>query len=213
MYLLGSHHQTLRTHIYDASGSITSGGTAQLVLPDQMNRSSLLFINNSSSNMFLEIGYARAGLPVLSNGTIASVPMTGTNANVGFGYSRAPLIVFRGGAFLQTGVSYSTQGTIDYNAPSNPAKAHCVMTGAAGSMTVSSIVVDNPGSGYMYPPVCYLGNDPLDPFGAAVPSATVGILLVANGGSYVANGTVCSTDPVSIFCAASSAAFTCKYTL
>lgn len=162
--------------------------------------------------MLIEFGPARAGLPVLSSGTVSSVPV----ANAGQGYSRPPKVIFYGGAFGFPGATtptYALIGTPDMTAPNRPAQAHCVMTGSAPNQTISSIAIDDPGAGYLYPPYVYLENDPLDPFGVAAPSATVGILLLANGGSYTPNGTVCTTDALAVFCSTTSSAFCCKFTL
>lgn len=211
--LVGIRGQVSKDRLFDVSGSITTGGTAQLILPEAHTRSSLIIENTSSGNLFLEFGAARAGLAVLSSNTISSVPV----ANAGFGYSIAPNVVFYGGAFGAAGnpqlqPAYSLQGLPDWTAPSKPAKAHCVMTGAAGSMTVSSIVIDDPGAGYAYPPFVFLFNSHNDPFGAAVPSATVGMELLP-GGSYTPNGSVCTTDQVSVYGATTGQTFLCKFTL
>lgn len=210
MKLLGAGNQSGFHNMYDASGTITSGGTAQLVLPIALSRSSLVFVNDSDTNMYLEIGGARATAS-LSSGAVSSCSVT----NVGFGYSRPPSVVFLGGTLSNRASSptYTGQGLPCWPSPSNPAQARCVMTGSAPNQTVSSITIDNPGSGYAYPPIVMLINDPLDLYGAAVPSAGVGILLLANGGNYTANGSICTTDQISVFCATISKAFTCKYTV
>lgn len=211
--LVGFRGQISHDRSYDASGTITTGGTAQLILPEARTRSSLILINISSVNMFFEIGGARATAS-LTNGTVTSCAIT----NSGFGYSRAPSVVFYGGALGAPGspnitVTGALNSLPEYTSPSSPAKAHCVMTGSAPNMSVSSIVIDSAGSGYAFPPYVYLANSALDPFGAATPSATNGILLLANGGSYTPNGSVCITDQISVFCATTSSAYCCKFTL
>lgn len=201
-------------YVFDASGTIASGGTAQLVIPKAKSRSLLVFENISDTNMYLEIGAARASA-TLSSGTVASCAVT----NAGFGYSVAPVIEFCGGAFdnaNQITPTFTTPGLPDYTAPaggSRRARAHCVMTGTAPNMTVSSIVIDDPGKGYLYPPYVFLRNSPNDPFGCATPSATSGLLILANGGSFNLNGTICTTDQIAVFCASSSKAYACKWTL
>lgn len=210
MKLNGSGGQRTRTHFYDASGTITSGGTAQLIVPEARERTSWVFVNNSDTVMTLEFGAARATAS-LSSGTVSSLSVT----NAGFGYSIAPNIEFYGGAYgtpTQITPTSVLQGLPDFISPSNSAKARCVMSGSAPNMTVGSIVVDNPGSNYAYPPFVLLTNNHADPFGAAVPSATVGLLMVASGGSYTNNGTICVTDQISVFCSASSKSFTFKFT-
>lgn len=204
--------------LYDASGSITTGGTAQLLLPRALSRSSLIIENISDTNMFVDFGSARA-TATISSGQVNAVSV----ANAGFGFSVAPMVVFYGGAYTDPKMitpTYSIAGLPGYPNPSNPnvadpgrpAKATCVMTGTAPNLSVSSISIDDPGAGYAYPPFVFLHNRFMDPYGCALPSATVGILLVANGGSYTANGTVCTTDQVGIFCATTGKKFTCKFT-
>ncbi len=202
--------QVVNIELYDASGTITSGGTAQLIMPVSNRRSSFLLQNISDTNMFIEFGPARAAA-TLSSGTVASVAVT----NAGFNYTMAPKVVFFGGG--NTGNNYNnpnflSAGLPDYPAPSNIASAHCVMTGSAGNLSISSIVVDNPGSGYIKPPYVYLLNDPQDPFGCALPSATSGFELLANGGSLSYNGSVCPTSQFAVYCATTSKAFTAKFT-
>jgi hypothetical protein len=80
-------------------------------------------------------------------------------------------------------------------------------------MSVSSIVIDSPGAGYIMPPFIFLTNDATDPFGAALPSATVGIELVPAGGSYTLNGSLCTTDAISVYGATTGATFVAKYTI
>jgi hypothetical protein len=124
------------------------------------------------------------------------------------------LVKFYGGANWNRNQApiYTLSGLPEYPAPSHPATAHCVMTGSAPNMTISSISIDDPGAGYAYPPFVLLHNDELDPYGCSIPSTTNGILLAANGGSYTSNGTVCTTDQMALYCATTSAAFTCKFT-
>lgn len=196
-------------YLYDASGTITTGSTPQLILPKAKSRSSLILENISSANMYFEFGAARA-TATLASGQITSCAVT----NAGFGYSRPPRIRFLGGQDVQqTMPSYTLQGLPDWNSPSATARARCIMTGSAPNMTVASIVIDNPGSNYAYPPYVFIENDVLDPYGCAAPSITSGILLLPSGGSYTPNGTICTTDQISVFCATGGAAFTCKYTV
>lgn len=202
-------------YLFDASGTISSGGTAQLLLPRARSRSSLIINNISDTAMYIEFGGARATAS-LSSGAVSSCSIT----NAGLGFSLAPTVHFLGGGYdnrYQTTPTFSIVGLPEWPSPispaGRPAKAHCVMTGSAPNMTVSSIVIDDPGAGYAYPPYVQLRNDPNDPYGCAVPSATSGILLAASGGSYTPNGTVCSTDQFAVYCATSGKAFTVKWTL
>lgn len=211
MELTGSRGQRgIRSHFYDSSGTIATGGTAQLIAPEAKLRSSFVFENISDTNMFLEFGSARA-TATLTSGAVSSCSVT----NAGFGFSRPPKITFLGGAWDNPNnalPTYTLPGCPCWPAPSNIASARCVMTGSAPNQTVSSITIDNPGSGYLYPPIILIENDPLDPYGCAAPSATVGILIVPNG-SYTSNGIVCVTDQISVFCATISKAFTFKATV
>jgi hypothetical protein len=76
---------------------------------------------------------------------------------------------------------------------------------------VSSIVIDNPGSGYVVAPYVFIQNSELDPNGAAIPSATSGIMLAPGGGALTFNGTCCPTDASSVFSATTSAAYICRW--
>jgi len=209
----GTAGQQRRDLLWDASGSITTGGTAQLLLPEAKSRSFLSIQNLSAEALYVEFGSARA-TATLSGTTVASCSVT----NAGMGFTYAPDIDFLGGgAYDQNGI-YGTNmtnfigcGMVGYPAPNNPARAHCVMSGSAGALTVSSIVIDNPGSGYLTAPYVFIHNRLNDPNGVATPSATSGILLAANGGSLFFNGTVCPTDAIAIFGGTTSQAFSCKY--
>lgn len=209
--LIGIRGQKHKDRVFDASGTISSGGTAQLLLPQADSRSSLIIQNISDTAMVIEFGSGRATASLTGTG-VSSCAVT----NAGFGYSMAPVITFYGGGWDQKGTltpTYTLQGLPDWASPDNEAKAHCVMTGSAPNMTIASIVIDNPGAGYVYPPYVFMTNRALDPFGCAVPSATVGVSLAVGSAPFIMNGSVCSTDQISIFCASSGKAFTCKYTL
>lgn len=210
--LIGSSGQYAGSeYLYDASGTITTGGTAQLIFPKARSRSSLIIENISDTDMYFEFGGARATAS-LTNGAVSSCSVS----NAGFGFSKPPLIVFLGGAYqnpTQITPTFTIQGSADFISPSRPAKATCVMSGSAPNQTVSSITIDDPGSGYAYPPYVWLVNDQNDPFGCAAPSTTSGMLLKANGGSYTPNQMICTTDQISVYCATTGKAFTCKYSI
>jgi hypothetical protein len=78
---------------------------------------------------------------------------------------------------------------------------------------VNSIVIDDPGLNYVKAPYVFLRSSDQDPWGAASPSATNGVLLSPNGGSIFFNGTVMTTDAISIFGATTGQQYTCKYTI
>lgn len=208
--LVGYSGQFVKTHLFDVSGTIASGGTPQLILPVGLCRASFSIQNISDTAMYLAIG-APPATCTLSSGGVSTV----TVGNAGFGYSMAPTVHFYGGANDNRAAlpAYTFPTTPDYPAPSAIASARCVMTGSAPNMTISSIVVDNPGAGYAYPPFVFLQNRGLDPFGCSIPSVTNGILLAASGGSYTANGSVATTDQMSLFCATTGKAYTCKFSL
>jgi hypothetical protein len=206
--LVGSRGQYYADRLFDVSGTITNGGTPQLLLPVALNRTSLIIQNISDTAMYISLG-APPATASLTSGAVSSVSV----GNAGFGYSMAPTVHFYGGTNSNRNSSpaYTLSGLPDYPAPSSPATAVCVMSGSAPNMTISSITVTSGGSGYAYPPFVFLQNRSLDPYGCSIPSATNGILLAASGGSYTSNGTICTTDQIGIFCATSGKAFTCKF--
>lgn len=212
MQLVGSAGQhNGAQYLYDASVTIGASSTPTLVLPKAQQRSSLVLQNISAIDMYIEIGPARASCTI-SSGAVNAVSVT----NAGFGYSLPPTVHFYGGAYInknQISPTYTIAGLPEYAAPSRPAKAHCIMSGAAGAQTVSSIVIDDGGAGYAYPPFVYLRNNPNDPYGCAAPSATSGILLKGgSGSSWSNNGIVQNTDQVAVFCTSFNTILTCKFT-
>lgn len=211
MKLVGSREQNVQDFKFDASGTIGTGGTAQLVLPRRSACSMLLVQNVSSAGLMLEFGSARATCTI-SGGKVNAITVT----NAGFGFTLPPNVIFFGGGNnLGPGNAPNSlfvgAGIYGYPSPSRPAIAHCVMTGSAPNLSVASITIDDPGAGYVCAPQVFLHNDILDPNGCAVPSATAGLLLAANGGSYYVNGTACTTDPIAIYGANTGQAFTCKW--
>lgn len=208
MQLPGVRGQAYRDFTYDASGTITTGGTAQLVLPERKATSSFSFQNISDTVMYLEIGSARAHA-VLTSGVVTSIVVD----NAGFGFTRPPRVHFLGGASVGWNMSdgnYLGAGQQGYPSPSNFARGHAVLSGN----TLGSIVIDNPGSKYANAPYILITNDIDDPFGCATPSATSGFLIPPLGGNInnLFNSSVCTTDPISVFCATTGKAFTVKWT-
>ncbi|HXE51257.1 MAG TPA: hypothetical protein VN663_22960 [Ramlibacter sp.] len=216
MKLVGASGQQTRHPFYDASGTIGTGGTPQLLLPVAKSRSMLLVMNLSTAEMFIEFGAARATCS-LTNGKVTGFSIT----NAGFGYTVPPVVELLGGGDGGN-PSYLGVGQAGYPAPGDagntsgrwtdlsgkkPAKAHAVLTGGA----VTSFEIEDPGAGYAAAPYVFMTNDLRDPIGAAIPSATSGIWVLSSGGSYYVNGTACPTDQVSIFCATGSTAFACKW--
>lgn len=196
---------------YVADGSITAGGTAQLVLPVHQSRMLLEIQNLSNGPLWFENGAARATCAITS-GAVTSISV----ANAGFNYSKPPLVMFFGGgnagnsSFLGLN-QYGGEAPNSVMGVGRPAQAHCVMTGSAGSQTVSSIAIDDPGAGYVIAPFVFLVNDKRDPYGCAVPSATSGRLLTAQSPPLIVNGTGCWTDQLAVYGATTGQAFLCRW--
>ena len=215
--LPGFGGQVRATPLFDASGSITTGGTSQLGLAASQSRSYLLVQNlHASQYLYVDFGCARA-TATLSSGAVASCAVT----NGGFGFTYPPLIEFLGGGNgannMQIGVGqpgfpapgWSEGGGLPAIAYDRPAKARCVLTGGV----VTSIVIDDPGQGYVAAPYVRITNDPRDPVGCIDPyygSVISGIQLVP-GGSMTWESSVCVTDPVGIWGTLTGQAFTIKY--
>ena len=211
MYLVGAKSQTKLDPLYDASGTITTGGTPQLIRPMVPSCSHFIIQNLSlTTAMYVEIGSARA-TATITNGAITSIAVT----NGGFGFTYPPIVRFAGGGYgtdsRNLGLNQpGGDGPTSAIKAGRGAVAHAVLT----SGVVTSIVIDDPGTGYVKAPYVFLTNSTLDPYGCASPfySSTVsGIYLGASGGAYYVNGTCCPTDAVSIYCSASSQPFTFKW--
>ena len=210
MKLVGSGGQGTPHYQFRVDGSITTGGTPQLLLPATTSRSMLVVMNISDTAMYIEFGGARAHC-ALTSGVVSSV----TVDNAGFGYTLPPIVSFLGGypgvtsssavAGADTAQPIPTAG----NGGGRPATAVAVLS----TGTVGSITIQDGGAGYQCPPYVFIHNRREDPFGVADPSVNSGsgILLPANGGSYYVNGTVCTTDAIAIYCASTSKRFTAMW--
>jgi hypothetical protein len=199
---VGFTEQQVLTPVYRADGYLAAGGTPQLILPRAAPRSSILIQNTSASDAItIEFGCARA-TATISGGKVTAITVT----NPGFGFTYAPNVHFLGGGNplngRDLGVGYPNQ-----DAPSNYAAAHCVLTNGA----ISSIVIDNPGSGYTSAPYVQLLNDPNDDYGCAVPSSTSGYRLAPGQTLYQAFNVV-TTDSVAVFGATAGDSWFCQYT-
>ena len=89
------------------------------------------------------------------------------------------------------------------------AQAHAVLTGGV----VTSIVIDDGGSGYVAAPYVFMRNSPLDPVGCASPffgSATSGLQLNP-GGSQSWEASVVTTDQIAVYGGTTGQKFTCKF--
>jgi|SRR5579863_74779 len=219
MKLVGSAEQAVRHFKFDASGTIATGGTPQLLLPERKSTSFLVITNISDTIMYIEFGSARA-TAALSGTAVNSVTVT----NGGFGFTKPPAVWFYGGginidfnnspnpSFVGAGLyGYPPPSGAQPTGPANrPAQAHATLSAGV----VNAIVVDDGGQGYVVAPQVFLTNSLLDPNGVASPffsSTLSGIPLNPGGGSYYVNGTTCTTDPISIYCATTGKAFTCKW--
>lgn len=192
----GIRGQTQLDDLLDFSGTISSGGTAQLVLPQQPRRLSL-FISNLSAADTITLGIGPpAPVATLSGGGVSTISVSG---NAGIGFTTIPTVVIAGG--LVTG---------DYqSAPSHPATAH--VTGLTGSGGISAITVDDPGAGYVVAPLIYLVNPlPYLGGGAILPSATVGIALPPGWNFSTSGMMLVPTSAVAIYGATTSDAFCVK---
>lgn len=203
-----SDRQIRRDFMFDASGTITTGGTAQLILPERKSTSFLQIQNLSTGPLFLEFGSARATCTI-TNGVVTAVTVT----NGGFGFTKAPNIVFYGGGNQDAfnprivNTAFIGVGLVDYPSPGRPAVARCNITAGA----VTGVTILDGGSGYVVAPQVFIANDLNDPVGAALPSATVGVLLGASGGSIFFNGTACTTDQISVLGATTGQAYSVKW--
>lgn len=204
MYLPNAANQKSLHKSFRADGTL-SNGSAQLVLPVALSRAYLAIYNLSTANkMYLEHGPARA-TSTITTGTVTGTTIT----NAGFGYTYPPTVQFVGGygnyvassAWTGLGLigSDSPQGVRVQGLSAGPihariAKGVAVLSGGA----IASITITDPGAGYINPPEILLTNDPKDPFGCAVPTATTAIPLSSNGGAYILNGTCCHTDQIAL---------------
>lgn len=206
MQLIGSRGQQQIDELYDASGTITAGGTPQLVLPQSKTRSLLVLENLSAENLIFQIG-VRPATAVLTNGVVTSVTVN----DAGFGFQLPADVLFLGGG--NAGNAFSDGGTMpDWPAPNRPATGHAIMgSSAISGLQINSIGIYDGGAGYLAPPFVHIRANQNDPTGVGIPSASTGILLVPAGGSASFDATMCPTSAVSVFGSVTGQAFTCKW--
>jgi len=192
----GIRGQTQNDDYIDFSGTITSGGTAQIVLPQQIRRLSLYFQNLSTDVMYVGFGPPRP-VATLSGSTVNAISVSG---NAGFGFKVIPQVVIQGG--IVDG-DYQTS-------PANPATAH--VNGLSGSGGITGITVDNPGSGYVVAPLVRLVNPmPTLGGGAFLPSTGVGIYVAPSGGFFSMGGSLLiPVSALGVVAATTGDVFTCK---
>lgn len=198
----GTRGQEFRDFVFDASGTIGTGGTPQVILPERRSTTMLLIENTSSENLRFEFGSARA-TATITNGAVTSVTIT----NAGFNFTRLPVVQFLGGGDATNGAYLGATPPLPFGpSPSHPATGTAVLSSGA----VASIAITDPGSGYVAAPFIFITNDLMDPNGCAVPSATSGVLLVPNG-SLSINDTACPTDPIAVYGATTGSAYVVKW--
>lgn len=216
--IVGVGEQQVAHYLFDASGTITTGGTAQLVLPQHPSRSVLMFVNNSANTMYLDFGCGYAHC-TLTNGAVSSV----TVDNAGFNFTQPPRIRFLGGGYPQVTLasgqaagynsSYVSAGGPNFPAPPNCATAVAVLASSSiAGKKINSITVTNGGSNYAVAPFVQIIPSDLDPNGVVIPASTnaTSIKLPAGASlSWIAG--MCPTDALSVVSSSTSDAFTCKY--
>ena len=206
MKLVGAGGQGRRDYLYRAD--VTMSGSAQLVLGQSQSRSHLLLFNTAATAMGIEVGCGAATATITSGGVSA---ITVTNA--GFGFSRPPLVTLVGGGLTNDPSMANYTGCTQPNTPSpqHPALAHAVMSGSAPTMTIGSIVVDDPGVGYTLAPYVLLENDSMDPNGCSAVTINTGLLLPAAMNAPIAfDSTACPTEPISVIGTATQL-LTCRW--
>ena len=148
---------------------------------------------------------------MLTGGVVSSVVID----DAGFGFTLPPTVQFLGGGGI--GWNYNDGLNVGSTAPqsicpNNFARGQAVLASSAiAGSKVNSITILNGGALYKQAPYVFIQNNFNDPMGCGISSATSGIALSAVTGSFTQNGTMCTTDPISIFCATTGAPFTCYW--
>jgi len=204
MQLVGSRSQQQQDDMYDFSGSVTTGGTAQLLLPQAKSRSLFIFVNTSANVMSIQFGI-RPSTSALTSGVVTSV----TLVDAGQLFWLPPLVEFLGGGNVGA-PGFAGATAPDWPGPTNPANGHAVMSGSAGAQTISSISIDSGGSGYLVAPYVLVKAAPGDPTGVGALTATTVGLQIAAGATLQLNGTCCPTSAAVVFCGTPASTFTCK---
>lgn len=202
MKMVGTAGQQHADDYYDYSGTITTGGTAQLCLPQRKSCSFLMIVNNSSGPLTIEFGLQRA-TAVLTGTAVSSI----TLVNNYFGLIYPPTVTILGGGNANDPTMGTGATMPDWPSPFNPAQAVATISGGS----VSAITVSNGGSGYTAPPYVYLTPDRRDPTGVGQCSLTFGSTLTSYGSNYYVNGTMCPTSAISIWGATTGQAYSVKW--
>ena len=198
MFLGNARNQPSLANTFSFDGTITAGGTSQLLLPQQPSRAYLSIQNISAGNLSIGIGPATATATV-TNGAVASVAVN----NGGVGYTSVPKVIFFGGTIVG---DYQTCPNPQQAAGNAPATAVAALSGTA----VNTVTVLTGGAGYLTAPYVFFSNGLPDLGGGAFsPSATAGLLLTP-GSSFTMEATICLPDAVAIWGATTGQAFVCK---
>lgn len=179
MKLVGASGQFVKHPMFDHSGTITTGGTVQLIVAERPRCSMIVVQNISTAPMYLETGSARATCTI-TGGVVTSVSIT----NAGFGFTVPPIVEFLGGGDTSANPNYLGAGLPGVQAPTNVARGVAVLGGGA----VSSITIINGGANYAKAPYVLMRNDENDPFGCAIPSATSGFFCLPMAGLSIKTG-------------------------
>ena len=205
MNLIGSNNQQRIDGYFDYSGTITAGGTAQLMVPQRRSCSHLIIANNSTGNLLIQFG-VRPATAVLTSGVVTSVTVN----DAGFGFQYIPNVTFLGGGNANDPTMTTGATMPGWPSPFVPASGRAVLSGGTtGSIT--SITIDNGGSGYLAAPYVLIEADRRDATGVGVASLTQGLPVLGNGGSYYINGTACPTSAISVWGATTGQAYVAKW--
>jgi hypothetical protein len=223
MKLVGAGGQISRDIFYDASVVLTSALTNYLVLPEHRTRTSLKIQNTSGGGVWVEIGAGTATAAINTGGQVTTI----TVKNPGFNYTVPPIIEFFGGG-SETNSTFVGCGSPGYGSPgtpgfgqgvsdtstNKPAQAVATLSGSA----IQSIVITDPGAGYVVAPFVLIRNSPQDPNGCAAAGYGSGsgfYLLSGASNSPILSfdATFCPTSPVSVWSTTSGAQVCCKFGL
>ena len=137
-------------------------------------------------------------------------------SDAGFGLTAAPTVTPLGGAVSGGGVpGWPSPGSLGPNNvlySGSPAiiTANTSASGLGG-LQIASFTVVSGGSGYASAPFVSITAQGTDPTGVGIASATAGIPVLANGGSYYNNGPSCPTTAISVWGATTNQAYTIKW--
>ena len=200
---------TMRDLTFDASGTVTTGGTAQLVIPERKSTTMFLLQNvSATATLFFTFGSALLAATLTGTG-VSSVAVV----NAGFNFTLPPQIIPLGGG-RPFNTAQIAAGQPDYDAPTHPARFTAVMTSATPlpGLKIASVTIDDPGTGYYAAPYMRVTNQTTDPFGVATPVANAsGTLALLPYGSLSINDFANPTDQMAVISATTAAPWTLKW--